>query len=503
MIGSQISHYSIERKLGQGGMGVVYLARDVRLDRPVALKVLPRELTRDPERRERFFREARAASAVNHPAIAQIYDVETEGELSYIAMEYVDGSTVSQLIARGELDVVSAVEIGIQCARAFAAAHEAGIVHRDIKSDNIMVTRDGHPKVLDFGLAKLVDLGAPSSGSGSSLASGPLGPLGPLETPSRSASTLADADANTAAYELGAGSHGHSSEGQSAVTADAATVALSLTQAGVVMGTVAYMSPEQARGRAADPRSDVFSFGIVLYEMATGQLPFRGESALDTMHAIAFQPSAPVTSVRSGLPWSLQKAIERCLEKDPERRYASMTQLVDDLVEIKRELDSGVTRGMPLLDRFRGLTPRRLSSMGLSTRGYVTLAIWTLILGALIVTVLLNNGGFASTMPFLGTGAFVFLRFRSKRRRTARKFAKRAGKLKPVVLVALEGSRFTVVIEEAQAKTYVKLNSLLDSANGSLYQGPPFEISIRDEVGEDERRSLITTTGVMYVRDDL
>ena len=504
MIGSKIAHYAIERKLGQGGMGVVYQATDVRLDRPVALKVLPQELTRDPERRERFLREARAASAVNHPAIAQIYDVETEGDLSYIAMEYIDGSTVSQLISRGELDILSAVEIGLQAARALAAAHEAGIVHRDIKSDNLMVTRDGHPKVLDFGLAKLTDLSAPSGPQSTGSTSGvpPAGVAGDGSPHAGVTDDTAVFAMGTGPAEASAASTSTSVTGATEAT-DAATVAMTLTQAGMVMGTVAYMSPEQARGRGADPRSDIFSFGIVLYEMATGELPFRGESALDTMHAIAFEPNQPVTSIKSGLPYSLQKTIDRCLQKDPEKRYRDMNALAEDLAKVKREIESGVTRGVPLVDRFRELAPRNLAGIDLSPRGWVTVGFWGIALGSLILVVLFSDGGFAGTLPFLAIGSIVFLRFRSKRRRTARKFAKKAGKIKPVTLVALDGDQFTIAVADAQAKTYVKLNSLLDSANGALYQGPPFEMTVRDDLSEEERKQILTTTGVMYVRDDL
>ena len=168
MIGQTLKNYVVEEVLGRGGMGVVYRARDSRLGRPVALKVLRPELIRDEDRRRRFVQEARAASAVNHPAIAQIYEIEDSGDTTFIAMEYVDGSTLRQMVARRELDLVSAVEVAIQVGEALARAHEAGIVHRDIKSDNVMVTRDGHPKILDFGLAKLLDAGGDEGDPGMS-----------------------------------------------------------------------------------------------------------------------------------------------------------------------------------------------------------------------------------------------------------------------------------------------------------------------------------------------
>jgi len=445
LIGRTLSHYEILELLGKGGMGEVYRARDVRLDRDVALKVLPSQLMRDAERRSRFIQEAKAASAVNHPAIAQIYDISDEDDVSFIAMEYIEGSTVRQLIERGELDVGSAVEIGVQVAGALGRAHEAGIVHRDIKSDNIMVTRDGHPKVLDFGLAKLTD---------------------PDGSPD-----------------------------------EMATVAM--THAGMVMGTVSYMSPEQARGLGADQRSDIFSLGIVLYEMATGQLPFQGESALDTMHAIAFTETQPIQTLRAGLPHSLQRVIDRCLQKDAADRYPQMAEMAEDLQTVKRELESGVTRASPIMDRW-GLVPRRVVPPNLTTRGLVLAIFWTFLLGALTVTVLFSNGGMFGVLPFLVVGLIVFARFRSRSRRLARKFVKKARKLDPVRLVSLTESEFTVLMaEDAPARTYVKLNSLLESLNGGLYMKPEFTMVVRDDASVDEVKALVTGPGLQFARDDV
>ncbi len=225
MIGQTLKHYRIDAELGRGGMGVVYRAEDTRLRRPVALKVLSAELTADPDRRRRFLQEARSAARITHPAIAQIYDVDEEAGVTFIAMELVEGRTVRSMIGDRDLDLLSAIDIAIQVAGGLAKAHEAGIVHRDIKSDNVIMSGDGHAKILDFGLAKLLD---PSAG-------------------------------------------------QSEETTEiSAMQTLAQTQMGVVMGTVAYMSPEQARGRATDHRTDIFSLGVMLYEMATGELPFKG-----------------------------------------------------------------------------------------------------------------------------------------------------------------------------------------------------------------------------------
>src|SRR5262245_57151241 len=299
MIGRSLKNYLVEEMLGKGGMGVVYRARCTRLDRRVALKVLPPELTRDEDRRRRFIQEARAASAVNHPAIAQIYEIEEEGDTTFIVMEYVEGSTLRQLVARKELDVVSAVEVGLQVADSLARAHDAGIVHRDIKSDNIMVTKDGHAKVLNFGLAKLLD-------------------AAPRTSDEQRASMVGT---------------------------------LARTQAGMIVGKLSYMSPEQARGLPADKRTDVFSFGVVLYETTTGRMPFDGASAIDTMHAIAYETPQPVTQLRAELPYSLQRVIDRCLKKKAEERYQDMREVVGDLKAVKREIETGVSSRTPMMER--------------------------------------------------------------------------------------------------------------------------------------------------------
>ena len=239
MIGQTLKHYEIQEQLGKGGMGVVYRARDTRLGRPVALKVLAPEFTKDADRKSRFFQEAKAASAISHPAIAQVYDFDEGPEGLFIVMELVEGQTVKALIQGRELDLLGSLEIAMQVASGLQKAHEAGIVHRDIKPENVIVTPDGHAKILDFGLAKLLE------------------PTEPTNAPS--------------GEEL---SHMET---------------LAKTQAGFVLGTLRYMSPEQARGQPIDHRSDIFSLGVVLYEMVTGQQPFDGATALDTLHALAFE----------------------------------------------------------------------------------------------------------------------------------------------------------------------------------------------------------------------
>jgi tRNA A-37 threonylcarbamoyl transferase component Bud32 len=442
VIGRHLKNYVVEEQLGQGGMGVVYRARDSKLDRSVALKVLPPELVRDENRRRRFVHEARAASAVNHPAIAQIYEIDEEGDLVYIVMEYVAGSTVRELVARNELDVGSAIEVGIQVADALACAHEAGIVHRDIKSDNIMVTKEGHPKVLDFGLAKLLDL----------------------------------------------------SEGDPEATR---SETLAMTQAGVVLGTVAYMSPEQARGMPADRRSDVFSFGVVLYEMATGRLPFQGASALDTMHAIAFEATQPLHTIRTDLPYSLQRVVDRCLQKKPEDRYQDMREVVHDLKRVRRDLETGASGGQPLLERARQW------SRWLGPRGSLWVAIAGFLLGALLVASIASRRiNLGPLIVLFFAGLLFWRRFRTRRERAAAGFARNASKLREVRLVTCIDNEIVVLVDRPTAKTYVKLNALLTRANGRLLQGQPFKLTVRESVSEEERRSLLTSTGLQYARDD-
>ena len=311
MIGQAIKHYQVEELLGQGGMGVVYKARDTRLGRPVALKVLPPEWTRDQDRKNRFLQEARAAAAVTHPAIAQVYDVDEGPEGLFIAMELVQGKTVKALIQGRELDLLGALEIASQVGGGLQKAHEAGIVHRDIKPENIVVTPDGHAKILDFGLAKLLEPTAPEAPEG----------ISHMET-------------------------------------------LAKTQAGFVLGTLRYMSPEQARGQAVDHRSDIFSLGIVLYEMVTGQLPFSGTTALDTLHAIAFEETRPMTALRANLPPSLQRVVTRCLRKRAQDRYPDAKELVGDLKTVQREVESGISSkaplGLRLQEQWRSLRDRTL-----------------------------------------------------------------------------------------------------------------------------------------------
>jgi len=281
-----LSHYSIVSKIGAGGMGAVYLAKDTKLDRQVALKILPPEFAEDNDRMNRFVREAKSASALNHPNIITIYEIgETDG-MHFIASEYIQGETLHTRLEQRPLDLTTTLDIAIQVTSALNAAHRAGIIHRDIKPENIMIRPDGLVKILDFGIAKLY----------------------------RKHAELTDQEAATALKQPG-------------------------TSPGLIIGTANYMSPEQARGSEVTAQSDIFSFGIVLYEMVTGQRAFTGTNALDVIGAILHKEPAPLSQVSPSLPPELDRIVNKTLRKDPEARYQTAADLLTDLKEAKQDLE--------------------------------------------------------------------------------------------------------------------------------------------------------------------
>jgi hypothetical protein len=277
---------------------------------------------------------------------------------------------------------------------------------------------------------------------------------------------------------------------------------LAKTQAGFVLGTLRYMSPEQARGQAVDHRSDIFSLGVVLYEMVTGQLPFSGNTALDTLHAIAFEETRPVTALRPNLPPSLQRVVTRCLRKRAQDRYPDAKELVGDLKTVQREVESGISSRAPLAERlqeqWRSLRDRSLGE-------WLLPAAIAVIALAVLVSILFRSTA-ESVVPGLIfpaiAGLLIWRRFRHRRLRLARRLVAKLRKVPEVRLVALDGMRFTVVADRAQAKTYVRANALLDSVNSSMFFGDPFTLVIRDEVSPEEERALLSAPGVLYVREE-
>src|SRR5208283_4648212 len=269
--GTKLGDYEVESLLGSGGMGEVYRARDSRLGRDVAIKVLPSFLSADSDRLRRFEQEARAAAALSHPNILAVYQMGTYEGAPYLVSELLEGETLREPIRRGRLAVRKAIDYGVQIARGLAAAHEKGIVHRDLKPENLFVTKDGRLKILDFGLAKLTQ---PQPGS------------------ENSALTLTEG-----------------------------------TEAGVVMGTVGYMSPEQVRGQPADHRADIFAFGAILYEMLAGKRAFEKPTSPETMTAILNEDPPGISQVTANIPLAMQRVVHRCLEKNPEQRFQSASDM--------------------------------------------------------------------------------------------------------------------------------------------------------------------------------
>ena len=286
LVGKLIGHYRLEALIGVGGMGEVYLARDERLGRKAALKLLPDSLTTDQTQLSRFKNEARTASALNHPNILTVYEIGAEGNVQFIATEFIEGVTLRAALAAGRMSAHKALEIAVQVASALAAAHDAGVVHRDIKPENIMLRPDGYVKVLDFGIAKL--------------------------TEQKPASDDRRVE----------------------------TTALLQTRPGLVLGTAHYMSPEQARGQKVDARSDIWSLGVVLYEMVAGSPPFRGETPSDCIAAILTAEPAPVSSISPDVPAKLESILQKALRKHTDERYQTIKEMLAELRILKAKLEA-------------------------------------------------------------------------------------------------------------------------------------------------------------------
>src|SRR5262245_9408271 len=305
MIGAKLGNYRILEKIGAGGQGTVYKATDTKLGRAVVIKVLPPELTVKEANLKRFEREARLASALDHPNICTIFDLNDIDGIHFIAMQFVDGKNVRDLVNGRPLDLRSALSITIQVADALAAAHERGIIHRDIKAGNVMVTPSGQVKILDFGLAKLVDES--------------MGPAGIHHT--------------------------------------------ELTEVGIPYGTATYAAPEQARGERVDGRADIFSTGVLLYEMLTGTWPFQGKTSIDVRHAVLHEDPIPLSEARpGGAPWQLQTILDRPLAKNPRDRYQQVAALRDDLRAVLREVEA--SGGVQSYEQLTPVAPRHLSGTG-------------------------------------------------------------------------------------------------------------------------------------------
>jgi hypothetical protein len=363
-------------------------------------------------------------------------------------MELVEGKTVQEVIESRELDLLGAIDITLQVASGLAKAHDAGIVHRDIKPANVIQTPDGHVKILDFGLAKLLN-------------------------------------PETTTLDAAGGAHNFST--------------LTQTQIGAVKGTPAYMSPEQVKGVKADARSDLFSLGVMLFEMATGEAPFRRPTPVETMHALAFDETPSINSLRPNLPPELERIVSRCLKKRPEDRYPDARALIEDLRVLRRETESGLIRPLSLKSRvgdaFDRLTHLKPSEYAWLAGGILAVA------GA--VYLLFSNVGMGPLIPLAVISLLIYRRVRNQPRRMLELFVRKVARIPEVRFLVCVDRKITVGVDRAVGQLYGRINNQLNHCNRKLFFGEPFSVAIRHDLSADEIHRMLEGPGVQYVRDDV
>jgi serine/threonine protein kinase len=446
LFGQHLKQYRIDGVIGQGGMGVVYRAQDLKLQRPVALKLLPTELTADAERRKRFIFEARAAARISHPAIAQVFDVDEENGTFFIAMEMVEGKTVRDLIANSQLDLLGTIDIALQVSAGLAKAHEAGIVHRDIKPANVIQTPEGHVKILDFGLAKL----RAEEGITSAIARG----IQDLST-------------------------------------------MTQTQIGIVKGTPAYMSPEQVKGEAVGARSDLFSLGVMMFEMATGKLPFDRATPTEIMHAIMFDKTPAIHTFRPTLPGDLQRIVSRCLKKNPTDRYLDARALMEDLRTLRRKIESGQARPPSFKERMSDTLGR---FMHLKPSEYAWLAGGVVALAFVIYLIVQRGADSLIALAIVSVFAYRFIRHQP--RRVFEGFVRKVARVPEVRFIVCQDRQITVSVDRAAGQLYARINDQLSACNRKLFFGEPMSVVIRSDLTPEETRQWLSAPGVHYVREN-
>lgn len=444
---THLCHYRIQEKIGSGGMGEVYAASDSKLSREVAIKLLPDSIA-DEDRKQRFLQEARMAARLNHPAIMQVYDLDEDQGTFFLVMERVQGCTISDLISRKDLDLLGALEVAIQVADGLYKAHEAGMIHRDIKSSNVMLTPDGHVKILDFGLAKLLQ------------------------------DTFESEDSHM----------------QSTVQ-----ISQKETQVGTIKGTVAYMSPEQVKGGTVDFRSDLFSLGVMLFEMITATLPFKRSNTVDTMHAIGFEEPASIQSLRPNTPEELQEVVAKCLRKRPEDRYANAAFLAHDLRSVKRSILTGRSSRFSL-SKWLGEEWQVLRQVKGGEYVLYGMGIVGACLVFLFTDIQIHFGSiFFFTLMFL----ILFRHIRHQPYRVLEKFVRTINRYPEVMLVRVQQSEITVILEQVSSKLYDRLNQQLSKTNQRLFFGEPYRMCILQQNQDTDFRSMLNLPGVRYVRQDV